>query len=104
MRKQIKAWLKADICDYIKQERTPNQQGTPQGGVISPLLSNIALHGMENRIKQIKGASLIRYADDFVIFHKNLEKFNNCHKIIREWLSELSLELKPSKTKVIHTI
>ncbi len=104
LRKQIRAWLKADICDYIKHERTPNHQGTPQGGVISPLLSNIALHGMENRIKQIKGASLIRYADDFVIFHENLDVLKQCQKIISEWLAQYDLELKPSKTKVIHTL
>ena len=84
LRKQVRAWLKADICDYVKHERTPNHQGTPQGGVISPLLSNIALHGMENRIRQVKGASLIRYADDFVIFHENLEvlKLRRRHKIL----------------------
>lgn len=56
----------------------PTSEGTPQGGVISPLLANIALHGMEERIKQYaetlngakrdnrKSLSLIRYADDFV--------------------------------------
>ncbi|MDJ0534160.1 MAG: group II intron reverse transcriptase/maturase, partial [Xenococcaceae cyanobacterium MO_207.B15] len=112
VRKQIRAWLKADICDFTKHESTddptgrlfPNQQGTPQGGVISPLLSNIALHGMENRIKQVKGASLIRYADDFVIFHENLEVLKQCQKIICEWLTQFDLELKPSKTKVVHTL
>ena len=104
MRKQIKAWLKADICDYVKHERTPNHKGTPQGGVISPLLSNIALHGMENRIKQVKGASLIRYADDFVIFHENLEVLKQCQQIICEWLAQFDLELKPSKTKIVHTL
>nr|MDJ0691401.1 reverse transcriptase domain-containing protein [Xenococcaceae cyanobacterium MO_188.B32] len=104
LRKQIRAWLKADICDYVKHERTPNHQGTPQGGVISPLLSNIALHGMENRIKQIKDASLIRYADDFVIFHENLEVLQQCQKIICEWLAQFDLELKPSKTKIVHTL
>ncbi len=95
LRKQIRAWLKADICDFTKHERSPNQQGTPQGGVISPLLSNIALHGMENRIKQVRGASLIRYADDFVIFHENLEVLKQCQKIICEWLTQFDLELKP---------
>ncbi len=104
LRKQIRAWLKADICDFTKHERTPNQQGTPQGGVISPLLSNIALHGMENRIKQVRGASLIRYADDFVIFHENLEVLKQCQKIICEWLTQFDLELKPSKTRVVHTL
>ena len=70
----------------------------------SPLLSNIALHGMENRIKQIKGASLIRYADDFVIFHENLSALKVCQNVISEWLSHYDLELKPSKTKVVHTL
>ena len=104
LRKQIKTWLRADICDYVKHERTPNHKGTPQGGVISPLLSNIALHGMENRIKQIKGASLIRYADDFVIFHENLEMLKRCQQIICEWLAQFDLELKPSKTRMVHTL
>ena len=104
MRKQIRAWLKADICDFEKHERTPNHSGTPQGGVISPLLSNIAMHGMENRIKQVKGASLIRYADDFVILHENLECLKQCQNIITEWLTQYDLELKPSKTKVVHTL
>jgi RNA-directed DNA polymerase len=104
LRKQIRAWLKADICDFEKHERTPNHQGTPQGGVISPLLSNIALHGMENRIKQVKGASLIRYADDFVIFHKNLEKLKQCQQIISEWLAQLDLEIKPEKSKIVNTL
>jgi RNA-directed DNA polymerase len=104
IRRQVKAWLKADICDFEKHERIPNQEGTPQGGVISPLLSNIALHGMENRIKQVKGASLIRYADDFVIFHEDLEKLKQCQQIINEWLSHLDLEIKPEKTKIVHTI
>jgi RNA-directed DNA polymerase len=64
------------------EQLIPTSLGTPQGGVISPLLANIALHGMENRIKEefpkrdtsIKGkrvyynaAQLIRYADDFVM-------------------------------------
>ncbi|VEP14476.1 hypothetical protein H1P_2670013 [Hyella patelloides LEGE 07179] len=76
----------------------PNE-GTPQGGIISPLLANIALHGMESRIKEYaatwKGCkrdnkmslSLIRYADDFVIIHKDQNVVKNCQRIIGEWLS-----------------
>ena len=104
LRRQVRAWLRADICDFTKHERTPNHSGTPQGGVISPLLSNIAMHGMENRIKQVQGASLIRYADDFVILHENLESLKQCQKIISEWLTQFDLELKPSKTKIVHTL
>lgn len=110
-RRQIRAWLRADICDFEKHERTSNRQGTPQGGVISPLLSNIALHGLEERIKQyartFKGnkianeqaISLIRYADDFVVMHENLEVIKQSQQIIKEWLAQFDLELKPEKNQ-----
>ncbi len=62
------------------------------------------MHGMENRIKQIKGASLVRYADDFVIFHEDLKCLKQCQGIISEWLTQFDLELKPSKTKIVHTL
>lgn len=81
IRRQVRAWLKAGVMD--NKQLFPTSEGTPQGGTISPLLANIALHGMENRIKQAfpkgtiqqkgkysgyqPGATLIRYADDFVI-------------------------------------
>ncbi|MGL5939457.1 MAG: group II intron reverse transcriptase/maturase [Waterburya sp.] len=116
MRRQVKAWLKADTCDFKTHERTSNQQGTPQGGVLSPLLSNIALHGMEERIKEYaatwKGTkrnnrlsiSLIRYADDFAILHENLEVIKQCQLIISDWLAEYDLEIKPEKTRIVHTL
>ena len=81
IRRQIRAWLQAGVMEG--KQLFPTSEGTPQGGVISPLLANIALHGMENRIKQYadtlptrsgrgkrdnrSSLSLIRYADDFVI-------------------------------------
>ena len=116
LRRQIRAWLKADICDFIKHERNPNHKGTPQGGVISPLLANIALHGMEQRIKEyaatLKGSkrdnkkslSLIRYADDFLIIHENLDVIQECQRIISGWLAEFNLEIKPEKTQIVHTL
>jgi len=93
------------------------------GGVISPLLANIALHGMEERIKQefpeISGKgretwfhkkgthfyppNVIRYADDFVILHENKAVVQRCREIISEWLSGIGLELKPEKTRLSHT-
>ncbi|BAZ53676.1 RNA-directed DNA polymerase [Nostoc sp. NIES-4103] len=116
--RQIKAWLKAGVIDSRKL--FPTDEGTPQGGVISPLLANITLHGMEERIKQAfpsrdvwengkkvghrNSAQLIRYADDFVILHDELAVLKQCQKIISEWLSEWGLELKPSKTRITHTL
>ena len=114
MRRQIKAWLKAGIFD--NGETIFPKKGTPQGGICSPLLANIALHGMESRIKNYaaswkgtkkentKSISLIRYADDFVIIHKNQEVIKNCRNIIEEWLSNIGLELNKEKTKIIHTL
>lgn len=116
IRRQIRAWLKADVVDFKQHTLEPGIRGVPQGGVISPLLSNIALHGLENRIKQYartwKGSkqanansiSLIRYADDLVVLHESLEVVQRCQQIVREWLTQFDLELKPSKTLIVHTL
>ncbi|MEH1850143.1 MAG: reverse transcriptase domain-containing protein [Nostoc sp.] len=113
VRQQIKAWLKSGVID--KGAFTTTSEGTPQGGVISPLLANIALHGLENRIKQyaetlpgrkqdnLTNLSLIRYADDFVVLHKEKTVVHRCREIILEWLGGIGLELKPEKTRLTHT-
>jgi len=112
--RQIKSWLKSGVMDG--KQMFPTSEGTPQGGVISPLLANIALHGMEERIKQVaetlpgkkrdnrKSLSLIRYADDFVILHEDITVVQRCKEIISEWLNGMGLELKPSKTRLAHTL
>ncbi|HAX78770.1 MAG TPA: group II intron reverse transcriptase/maturase [Cyanobacteria bacterium UBA11372] len=123
IRKQIRAWLKAGVMDDRQYFET--SEGTPQGGVLSPLLANIALHGMEWRIKDYvetcdlkrsngryqlpkrdkrDSISIIRYADDFVILHKDLTVVQGCREIISEWLLDMGLELKPSKTRLTHTL
>ncbi|MDJ0594537.1 MAG: reverse transcriptase domain-containing protein [Pleurocapsa sp. MO_226.B13] len=107
------------------KELFPTEEGTPQGGVISPLLANVALHGMEKRVKELaetfdmkrtngkhqlakkdkrSSISLIRYADDFVILHESEEAIHQCLQSIAEWLREMGLELKPSKTRITHTL
>jgi RNA-directed DNA polymerase len=118
IRRQIRAWLKAGVIDG--KHLVPTSEGTPQGGCLSPLLANIALHRMENRIKQafpkrtiVKkgkyagsqlGATLIRYADDFLILHEDITVVQRCREIISEWLKDIGLELKPSKTRLTHTL
>ncbi|ELR96354.1 group II intron reverse transcriptase/maturase [Gloeocapsa sp. PCC 73106] len=110
LRSQVRAWLKSGVID--KKNWYPTNEGTPQGGVVSPLLANIALHGMELEIKKHartwKGSerslSLIRYADDFVILHESLEVVLKCKEIIEKWLKDIGLEVKPSKTKISHTL
>ncbi|AFZ49129.1 group II intron reverse transcriptase/maturase [Dactylococcopsis salina] len=121
-RKQIRAWLKAGVMEG--KEFSPTSEGTPQGGVISPLLANIALHGMENEIKAIahtfdmktnngyqvsasnkrRSVCVIRYADDFVILHESLAVVQRCKEVVSNWLADMGLELKPSKTRIAHTL
>jgi group II intron reverse transcriptase/maturase len=98
--KLIKGWLEAGVMDgaeYIK----PDGLGTPQGGVISPLLSNIYLHSFD-KMFQMSGieGTLVRYCDDFVILlrgngKKVLEK-------VRQMLACLGLDLHRDKTRVVH--
>ena len=122
LRRQIRAWLKAGIWENKKLSETT--KGTPQGGVISPLLANIALHGMEESIKDFaekldlkdnRGRqqskrdkrftlNLIRYADDFVILHKDYSAILRCQELISKWLIDMGLELKPSKTTITHSL
>ncbi|WP_438941524.1 group II intron reverse transcriptase/maturase [Moorena bouillonii] len=109
----IKSWLKAGVMD--KETLSPTNEGTPQGGVISPLLANIALHGMEQVIQDYansikgkkthykKGLALIRYADDFVILHPDQKVVEECLEVINSWLHDMGLELKSSKTKITNT-
>jgi RNA-directed DNA polymerase len=104
---QISSWLKADIMTKKwdgSDLDEPTISGTPQG--ISPLLSNIALHGIETAIhnqfsKPRSKASLIRYADDFVIIHNSKEVIEQAQIFLNSWLANIGLELKPEKTSLV---
>ncbi|WP_434222719.1 group II intron reverse transcriptase [Limnospira platensis CENA597] len=109
LKRDLKQWLKAGVLDNGVFEDT--ETGTPQGGVISPLLANIALLGMERLIEtgypKKKGkvqATLIRYADDFVVISPSLEIIEQCQTAISEWLKPVGLEIKPEKTRICHTL
>ena len=122
VRQQIKAWLNSGVID--SGEFIATMAGTPQGGVLSPLLANIALHGLEtlieqdfpaNKSRKVRGSiqrfgykisqpSFIRYADDFIVIHESRAVINRCEEIIRNWLQGIGLELKPEKTRVAHTL
>jgi RNA-directed DNA polymerase len=114
LRRQIKAWLKSGVHD--SGAWFPTDEGTPQGGVISPLLANIALHGMEKIVKEFartlpgkkdnneKEITLVRYADDFVILHPKLDVITRAKALIEEFLNDIGLELRPEKTRITHTL
>jgi RNA-directed DNA polymerase len=104
MRRAVRAWLKAGVMEG--EELLPaNHRGTPQGGVISPLLANIALHGLEETVAAVHlKARVVRYADDLVILHEELAVIEQVKETVSEWLAGMGLELKPSKTRIVHTL
>jgi RNA-directed DNA polymerase len=104
----IKQWLKAG---YMEQgEFHTTEAGTPQGGVISPLLANIALHGMEEALgvkhdkrgQIISKRAMVRYADDFVVFCETQEDAEQAKQPLSHWLEVRGLTLSAEKTQVIH--
>ncbi|HZU70943.1 MAG TPA: reverse transcriptase domain-containing protein [Ktedonobacteraceae bacterium] len=109
LRETIQAWLKAGVIDdhtYYAVET-----GIAQGGVLSPLLMNVALHGMEAiaagstaRDQAKERPLLIRYADDFVILHTDLKELQQAAKRVRQWLATMGLHLHPGKTRIAHTL
>jgi len=107
----VKAWLEAGVL--LDGVYTPSSSGTPQGGVISPLLANIALHGLEELAARayrgrkglpIARPSLIRYADDFVVLCADLEGILAARAAVETWLAARGLHLNPEKTRVTHTL
>lgn len=102
LRRIIRTWLKAGVID--NGTLFPTEQGTPQGGPLSPLFMNIALHGLEDHItSQYPKAHVIRYADDLVAFHPDLNNIHAIQDSISEWLAHMGLELKTNKTRITHT-
>lgn len=125
MKEQIRAWLKAGVMESFADSESyddvlTTEAGTPQGGVISPLLANIALHGLENYlldfvgklpIKPHPGANrgvdarrkalgIVRYADDFVLIHRNKEILELCIAKTRKWLSAMGLSISEEKSQL----
>ncbi len=110
-RKEVRKWLKAGVLEEGLFSNT--DRGTPQGGVISPLLANIALHGMESILgvtyRRMSGYTktsskrvIIRYADDFVVFTEKREDAETCQTILNDWLGERGLEISTEKTSIRH--
>ena len=98
-KKLIKGWLKAGFI--FDGKFNPTEMGTPQGGVISPLLANIGLHGLENYIKFTNPKlGVVRYADDFIVSAKDKGSLETSRIQIEQWLSKKGLELSAEKTLI----
>lgn len=105
LRDAIRLWLRAGVMD--KGQYHPGETGIPQGGALSPLLLNIALHGMEEVVTS--GANgeaplLVRYADNFVIVHPEQRDVQQAIQRLTPWLAHLGLHLKAEKSTLTHTL
>ncbi len=109
----LKKWLKSGIV--FNKELFPTEEGTPQGGIISPTLANMTLDGLERmlkkqfKLKQSKSGyynpmvNFVRYADDFIITAQNREILENGVKpLVCEFLQARGLTLSEEKTKITH--
>ena len=102
----IRRWLKANVLE--DEESRPNEQGTPQGGSISVLLSNLYLHYVldlwfERVVKpRLQGeAYLVRYIDDFVMCFQYRADALRVQQVLSKRLGKFSLTLEPTKTKLV---
>jgi len=108
-RREIKAWLKAGVMEG--QEVFPTEAGTCQGAVLSPLLAGVALQGLETVVKNCfpttraqRGVTVVTYADDFVVLHESPAVLEKVKGVVAAWLADMGLRLKPTKTRVTHTL
>ena len=94
----IEAFLQAEVMEGMRSWEV--EKGTPQGGVISPLLANIYLNPLDWMLAQA-GLEMVRYADDIVVLCREPERAMQALESIREWMTEAGLELHAGKTKVV---
>jgi RNA-directed DNA polymerase len=97
--KLIRKWLQAGVMAEGEFQRS--MAGTPQGGVISPLLSNIYLHVLDRAFADGGHGTLVRYADDFVVACRSELEAREAHRLAGEVLVGLGLELHPEKTRMV---
>jgi group II intron reverse transcriptase/maturase len=94
-----KAMLKAG--SYGKGRLFPSERGTPQGGVVSPTLSNILLTPFDREMR-LRGYQLTRYADDWLVTCKSAAEARAAVDAARQILKQLGVELHPQKTRIVH--
>lgn len=95
----IRRWLRAGVLTERGIE--PREAGTPQGGVISPLLANIYLHRLDVEVREA-GFRLIRHADDFLILADRRWKAEAADRLVREVLADIGLEVAEAKSGIVH--
>ena len=96
----VERFLRAGVLEGAKGWQ-PTGRGTPQGGVISPLLANVYLNPLDQQMEQA-GWEMVRYADDFVILCRSEAEAQAALAAVRQWVSEAGLSLHPEKTRVVN--
>ena len=100
----IRRWLETPVKHPEKKALIARSKGTPQGGVISPLLANLFLHYAFDKWmdKRFPGVAFERYADDVVIHCRTKQEANNVLWAVKVRLAECKLEAHPTKTKLVY--
>ncbi len=96
----LEAYLRAAIMDGL--DRWDPEQGSPQGAVVSPLLSNIYLDPLD-KLAEAQGYAMVRYADDFVILCRSPEEAAAALRMVQGWTAPAGLTLHPEKTRIVDT-
>jgi RNA-directed DNA polymerase len=95
----VERFLRAGVMEELKGWQ-PTERGTPQGGVISPLLANLYLNPLDHQMAQ-GGYEMVRYADDFVILCRDEAEARAALAAVAAWVSGAGLILHPDKTRVV---
>ena len=95
----IQRFLKQGVMESGKGW-SPTDKGTPQGGVLSPLLANIYLNRLDHLMAGA-GWIMIRYADDFIILCQSQEQAQQALQEVRQWVEPAGLILHPTKTRIV---
>jgi RNA-directed DNA polymerase len=94
----IEGFLDQEVMEDAKHW-TP-EEGTPQGAVVSPLLSNIYLDPLDHRMESL-GYEMVRYADDFVILCRSEDQARRALSEVESWMAQAGLQLHPDKTRIV---
>jgi RNA-directed DNA polymerase len=98
--KLLRAMLRAGVLENGSVKR--GASGTPQGGVISPVLCNVFLHRLDRQWDRRGTGVLVRYADDLLVMCQTKQEAENALAALSMILAELGLELKHAKTRIVH--